>query len=192
MKLCSMVCENPRTKTVTIVWMRKIRRETCGEQQHFVQTPTQWIRKMTTFLFEGDNASFEKEVEKLRNPLRPLRLKFLPQSAQRFTQSAQRKISGCRRAKVYTAARHRELFTRYWMSVVQRGKMSGYRRSITSCQNRKTGQLFRLGRVNRILARMFIVPNAACRYVQRAPLGEQHEGEQQTASWITSRNDCLN
>ena len=27
---------------------------------------TQWIRKMTKFLFEGDNASFEKEVEKLR------------------------------------------------------------------------------------------------------------------------------
>ena len=28
---------------------------------------TQWIRKMTKFLFEGNNASFEKEVEKLRN-----------------------------------------------------------------------------------------------------------------------------
>ena len=27
---------------------------------------TQWIRKMTKFLFEGNNALFEKEVEKLR------------------------------------------------------------------------------------------------------------------------------
>jgi hypothetical protein len=27
---------------------------------------TQWLRKMTAFLFSGDNASFEKEVEKLR------------------------------------------------------------------------------------------------------------------------------
>ena len=37
----------------------------------------------------------------LRNPLRPLRLKFLPQSAQRFTQRTQRKVSGYCRAKVY-------------------------------------------------------------------------------------------